>query len=234
MRHRVAGRKLNRNASHRKAMFRNMACSLIRTMRIDEEDEGAPRVAGRIVTTVPKAKELRPIVEKLISLAKRARRIHESAEGLRTDAERNSDAWNQWRQSEQGREWVQITAPALAMRRRAFAELRDALAVDILFDELAERFADRDGGYTRVIRLASVRLGDAGEQAIIEFVGDRDRVSSGRRSAPAVEVAEEPPVADEEEVADEVATTPADAADVTAEGEVSEGGDVDGEEKPEE
>ncbi len=186
MRHRVAGRKLGRNASHRKAMFRNMACSLIRTVRVDEGSEGAPRVAGRIVTTVPKAKELRPVIEKLITLAKRAHRISESAAALGSDAERNSDAWNEWRESERGKEWVRANAPALALRRRAFSELRDSVAVDILFDELAKRFIDRDGGYTRVVQLAAVRLGDAGAQSIIEFVGERDRVKSGRRAAPAV------------------------------------------------
>ena len=62
MRHRVSGRKLGRNASHRKAMFSNMACSLIRTVRVDEADPTRAKVPGRIITTVPKAKELRPIV----------------------------------------------------------------------------------------------------------------------------------------------------------------------------
>ena len=71
MRHRCAGRKLGRNASHRKAMFRNMAVSLIRTLRTEEGAVGAPRVAGRIVTTVAKAKELRPFVERLVTYAKR-------------------------------------------------------------------------------------------------------------------------------------------------------------------
>ena len=149
MRHRVAGRKLGRNASHRKAMFRNMATSLIRTVRIVEGEVGQPKVAGRIITTVPKAKELR--------------------------------------KSDQGRSWVNANASALALRRRAFSELRDDLAVDILFDDLAKRFADRDGGYTRIVRLATVRLGDAGQQALIEFVGERDRTKSKKRAAPAVE-----------------------------------------------
>ena len=63
MRHLVAGRKLGRNASHRKAMFRNMAVSLIKTVRFLEGEQGQPKVAGRIVTTVPKAKELRPRIE---------------------------------------------------------------------------------------------------------------------------------------------------------------------------
>jgi large subunit ribosomal protein L17 len=75
------------------------------------------------------------------------------------------------------------------MRRRAFADLRDDSAVEILFDDLAARFQDRTGGYTRVVRLARVRLGDAGEQALIEFVGTNDRVKSRKRKAPVVEAA---------------------------------------------
>ena len=189
MRHRVAGRKLGRNASHRKAMFRNMAVSLIGTVRIEEGVKGQPKVAGRIVTTVPKAKELRPIVEKLVTMAKKALKISEAAAQFSSTAERGTDAWNAWRKSEQGKNWVNANAASLALRRRAFSELRDTVAVDILFDDLARRFADRDGGYTRIVRLAAVRLGDAGQQAIIEFVGVRDRVKSRKRTAPVVEAA---------------------------------------------
>ncbi len=189
MRHRVAGRKLGRNASHRKAMFRNMAVSLIGTLRIEEGVKGQPKVAGRIVTTVPKAKELRPIVEKLVTMAKKALKISEAAAQFSSTAERGTDAWNAWRKSEQGKNWVNANAASLALRRRAFSELRDTVAVDILFDDLAKRFADRDGGYTRIVRLAAVRLGDAGQQAIIEFVGVRDRVKSRKRTAPVVEAA---------------------------------------------
>jgi len=187
MRHLVAGRKLGRNASHRKAMFRNMAVSLIKTVRIVEGEPGQPKVAGRIVTTVPKAKELRPMIEKLVTLARKARKISADAAQFETDAERGSDAWKAWRDSEKGKNWVTATAPALTMRRRAFAALRDDSAVEILFDDLAERFQDRTGGYTRVVRLARVRLGDAGEQALIEFVGTNDRVKSRKRKAPVVE-----------------------------------------------
>ncbi len=187
MRHMVSGRKLGRNASHRKAMFRNMAVSLIRTVRVIEGEVGQPKVAGRIITTVPKAKELRPIVEKLITMARKAARVSAEAAQFGSDAERGSDAWKAWRESEKGKNWVKANAPALTLRRRAFSELRDDLAVDILFSELAERFIDRDGGYTRVVRLAAVRLGDAGQRALIEFVGVNDRVKSRKRSAPMVE-----------------------------------------------
>ena len=185
MRHRMRGRKLGRNAAHRRSMFRNMASSLIRTVRIDDEDPRKPKVAGRIVTTVPKAKELRPYVEHLVTLARKALPHEEAAEEFATDADRNSPEWRQWRSSDQWQRWNQAIAPAVALRRRAFALLRDKEALDILFDELAERFRDRPGGYTRVVRIAQRRLGDAGEQALIEFVGERDRIRK-RRAAPVV------------------------------------------------
>lgn len=167
-------------------MFRNMACSLIRSVRVDEDDTTRPKVPGRIVTTEPKAKELRPFVEKLVTLARKAAIHAKRAEEFATAAERNSDEWRTWRQSDQWNRWNQAIAPSLAMRRRAFAALRDNEAVDVLFSELAERFTDRPGGYTRVVRLARVRLGDAGKQALIEFVGERDRVKKTARRAPKV------------------------------------------------
>ena len=208
MRHRMRGRKLGRNASHRKAMFRNMACSLIRTVRVDEDDKQKPKVPGRIVTTVAKAKELRPIVEKLITLARKAGIYEDKAGQFATTATRNSDEWKTWRNSEQWIQWAQAVAPAVALRRRAFARLRDHRAVSILFDELAERFQDRPGGYTRVVRLASVRLGDAGQQALIEFVGERDRVPQ-KRKAPVV-TDEAAPENAEESAADSPAVENAD------------------------
>jgi large subunit ribosomal protein L17 len=185
MRHRVKGRTLGRNASHRKAMFRNMAVSLIRTVIADKETAGDAKVSGRIVTTVPKAKELRPFIEKLITLAKRALPHEAAARQFATDAARNSSEWKAWRESEKWRQWAQAKGPAVAARRRAFALLRDKIAVQILFEDLAPRFADREGGYTRVIRLAKPRLGDSGERGLIEFVGVRDR-TKGRRPAPVV------------------------------------------------
>jgi large subunit ribosomal protein L17 len=117
MRHLKAGRTLGRTASHRLAMFRNMTRSLFEH--------------GQITTTLPKAKELRPFVEKLITLAK---------EGT------------------------------LHARRRAAAKLNDKIAVRQLFQDIAPRYHDRIGGYTRVLRLATVRLGDAGQMAVIQLL----------------------------------------------------------------
>ncbi|QDU81726.1 50S ribosomal protein L17 [Polystyrenella longa] len=206
MRHRFRGRKLGRNAPHRKAMFSNMANSLICSLRVDEDAENTPKVQGRIITTVPKAKELRPIIEKLITLAKKAQVHERNAAQYATTAERNTDEWKTWRNSEQWQKWAQAIAPSVTLRRRAFARLRDNLAVDILFNELAERFADRQGGYTRVVRLAEVRLGDSGAQALIEFVGENDRVKS-KRQAPVVEEETTPePKATKEKAAPEASS----------------------------
>lgn len=193
MRHKVKGRKLGRNASHRKAMFRNMACSLIKSVVVDENDPARPKVPGRIVTTIAKAKELRPYLEKLITMARKALPHQERAQGFAATAERNSDAWKSWRESDQWQQWNQAIAPAVALRRRVFSVLRDKQAVSILFDTIAPQYANRPGGYTRVVKLPNVRLGDAGVQALIEFVGDqRDRVKSGRRTGPAPVVTNEP------------------------------------------
>jgi large subunit ribosomal protein L17 len=186
MRHRMKGRKLGRNSSHRKALFKNMAASLILSARPDDDADNTPAVPGRIVTTLAKAKELRPQVEKLVTIARKAR-VHElAAKEYETTAARGTDAWRQWRDGEQWQKWVAAKAPAVAARRRAFAILRNKEAVDILFNELAERFADRDGGYTRIVRLPSRRLGDAAQKAILEFTGERDRPRSLRAKAPVV------------------------------------------------
>ncbi len=189
MRHRISGRTLGRNASHRKAMFRNMATSLIRTVRIDEEDKKKPKVAGRIVTTVAKAKELRPFVEKLITLAKKATQHEADAAQFATSAAKNSEEWKAWRKGDGWKKWVAAIAPAVNYRRRAYAALRDKLAVNILFEELSKQFQDRNGGYTRVVRIARLRLGDAGEQALIEFVGKNDRVRRRSRKGASMPVA---------------------------------------------
>jgi large subunit ribosomal protein L17 len=192
MRHRIKGRILGRNASHRHAMWRNMSTSLILTVRPDEDAKNVPAVKGRIVTTVAKAKELRPYVEKLVTMARHALVHEEEAARFGTAAARNSAEWKTWRDSDQWVKWNQAIAPAINARRKAFALLRDKQALDILFSDLARRFQDRHGGYTRIVKLPTVRLGDGGKQALIEFVGERDRVRVRRTPAPVVKTAEEP------------------------------------------
>ncbi|MEE2789667.1 MAG: 50S ribosomal protein L17 [Myxococcota bacterium] len=136
MRHRKSGRKLGRNSSHRNAMFRNMATSLI-------EEE-------RIETTAAKAKELRSIVEKLITLGRR--------HAVSVVSQASNDSERQKR-----------TAARVAAVRQAGKQVRNRYALQKLFGELAERFVDRPGGYTRVLRLGT-RLGDNAEMAIIELL----------------------------------------------------------------
>lgn len=129
MRHRVGGRKLQRTSSHRAALFRNMAAALVKH--------------EQIMTTTAKAKELRPYVEKLITLAKKG---------------------------------------GLSNRRLAHARLLDETQLRKLFDVLAPRYAERNGGYTRVIK-AGIRASDAAPMAVIELV-DRDPDAKGQDSGP--------------------------------------------------
>lgn len=175
-------------------MFRNMSVSLIRSLRSEDDAPNKPKVPGRIVTTVEKAKELRPMVEKLITMAKKAKLIEDAAEQFTTSADRNTPEWKEWRKSDRWRQWAQAVSPAVALRRRAFAALRDKEALNILFAELGPRFLDRQGGYTRIARLAEFRIGDAGRKAILEFVGERDRVKARKpRQAPVVKQDEPAP-----------------------------------------
>lgn len=176
MRHRRRGRVLGRSPSHRRALLRNLASALFLTERDAEFDENAPKVPGRITTTLHKAKEVRPLVEKCITIAKKAVEAERRSEEFATDAERGSDAWKQWREGDQWQQWVAARAPAVAARRRVLQMIGDKQAVSVLFDVIAERFLDRPGGYTRIVRLATPRLGDAGTQAILELVGKNDRV----------------------------------------------------------
>lgn len=131
MRHGIKGRKLQRKTGHRHALLRNLATALVKH--------------EQITTTTPKAKELRPYVEKLITLAKRG---------------------------------------GLSNRRLAMSRLGDETQLKKLFDVLAERYADREGGYTRVIK-AGYRASDAAPIAIIELV-DRDTDAKGQDSGPAM------------------------------------------------
>ena len=130
MRHRNGLRKLNRTASHRQAMFRNMAVSLLRHEAIK--------------TTLPKAKELRRVVEPLITLGKK---------------------------------------PSLANRRLAFDRLRDRDIVVKIFDELGPRFAARNGGYLRILKMG-FRVGDNAPMAYVELM---DRPEGVATEAPTAE-----------------------------------------------
>jgi large subunit ribosomal protein L17 len=176
MRHKRKGRTLGRNPSHQRALLRNLASALFLTERDAEGEDNAPKTKGRIITTIQKAKEVRPLVERCITLARHALPQQEAAAKLAPDAERHSDQWRAWRKSQQWQEWSQAMAPVVLARRRALQMLGSKQAVKILFTDVAPRFADRDGGYTRVLRLPKPRLGDAGTRAILEFVGKNDRV----------------------------------------------------------
>lgn len=158
-------------------MLKNLASSLILTERETDIDEG-PKVKGRVVTTLHKAKEVRPLVERCVTIARKSLEHSEQAEQYATSADRGSAEWKQWRSSDNWQKWCAARAPVVAAQRRALRLLGDREAVQILFDDIAPRFSDRPGGYTRVLKLAKPRLGDAGEQAILEFVGVRDRLTT--------------------------------------------------------
>lgn len=186
MRHRRKGRILGRSPSHQRALLRNLAAALMLTEQEFEPGEsGAPKVPGRIVTTVAKAKEVRPLVERCITIARHGLVAEQAAAAFATTAERDSAEWKQWRQSDQWQKWAQAMAPAVTARRRVVTLLGDKQATRLLFEKIAPRFADRPGGYTRILKLATPRLGDAGPRAILEFVEE----SSAAKVAPKVEMA---------------------------------------------
>ena len=135
MKHKIKGKKLNRTSSHRKALFKNMAQAIIKH--------------EQIITTLPKAKTMKPIVDKLITLAKKG---------------------------------------SLHAKRQAYSKLRDDKMVTKLFGTLASRYADRTGGYTRILK-AGYRYGDAAAMAVIELV-DRDEDARGLESGPVQNITE--------------------------------------------
>ncbi len=157
-------------------MLRNLASALILTERDAEDEDNQPKVKGRIVTTLPKAKEVRPLVEKCITIARNSLPAEEAAAEHETDAERGSEEWKAWRNSDRWQQWNATMAPAVHARRRCLKLLGDKQAVQVLFADVAPKFEDRPGGYTRILRLAKPRLGDASTRAILEFVGVHDRV----------------------------------------------------------
>lgn len=209
MRHRRRGRKLGRNPKHQRALLRSLASELILTERdsdhllfdkeLNPNAPAPPKIKGRIVTTLAKAKEVRPFVERCVTIAKKAQEPLDAAAKLETQADRRSSEWKAWRESDKYQEWNSTVAPAVAARRRLVQLLGNEEAVELLLEEIAPRFVDRPGGYTRVVELAHPRLGDAGRQAIIEFVGVRDR---------AVQKAERPSFDTEDEGEEEVAESP--------------------------
>jgi len=186
MRHRRKGRVLGRSPSHQRALLRNLASALMLTEREAEAGEaGAPKVAGRIVTTLAKAKEVRPLVERCVTIAKRGLEASGKAREFASTAPRDSAEWKRWRESEAWTQWARAAAPAVKARRRVVQLLGDKQAARILFERIAPRFTDRPGGYTRILKLATPRLGDAGPRAILEFVGSD--VGAARAPAPQVE-----------------------------------------------
>jgi large subunit ribosomal protein L17 len=177
MRHRRKGRVLGRAPAHRKALFSNMVTAIILTEReVTELDPNPPKVPGRIITTLEKAKEIRPMVEKCITIAKKGLIADQKAVEFATTAEKGSEEWKKWRGSEQWQKWAAARSPGVMARRKIYSIVKDRDAVKILFDRIAPRFVDRPGGYTRIMRLATPRLGDNGTRAILEFVGKNDRV----------------------------------------------------------
>jgi large subunit ribosomal protein L17 len=178
MRHKRHGRVLGRSPSHRKALYRNLATALVLTEReTDDLDPNPPKVKGRIVTTLEKAKEIRPLIEKCVTQARKCRSIEMAAAEHGTTAQRQSEEWKRWKSSPQYAQWVAAQAPAVNIRRKLYQTLQSKQAVRLLCGPIAERFADRPGGYTRIMRLAKPRLGDAGTRAILEFVGRNDRTT---------------------------------------------------------
>lgn len=185
MRHRKLGRKLGCSPSHRKALLRNLASALFLTEKEYVFENEKPLQPGQIVTTLPKAKEVRPLVERCITIAKRALPALREAQALEPTAPRNSEAWRAWRHSEKWQEWNQKMAPVVSARRRVLRMIGSKEATQVLFERIAPRFIDRPGGYTRILRLAKPRVGDAGTRAILALVGKNDRPKKKRR-APSV------------------------------------------------
>lgn len=188
-------------------MLRNLASSVFLTERPTDPDldPNIPKVKGRVVTTLQKAKEVRSLVEKCITIARDSLQAKREAERYATSAERNSNEWREWRTGQEWQQWCRAIAPAVAARRRVLRMIGDKQAVRVLFEEIAPRYEDRHGGYTRVLRLAKPRLGDAGTRAVLELVGTHERVREVSQRPAFEEVREEanPP-------AEQVSEQPAD------------------------
>ncbi|MCU0708932.1 MAG: 50S ribosomal protein L17, partial [Pirellula sp.] len=126
MRHLRKGRVLGRSPSHRKALYRNLASAIFLTEReTTEVDANVPKVPGRIITTIEKAKEIRPMVEKCITIARKGLAAEAAAESFATKAERGTEEWKAWRKSENWQKWCQARSPGVTARRRALVMLGD-------------------------------------------------------------------------------------------------------------
>lgn len=157
-------------------MLKNLASALFLSERDAELDNNAPEVKGRIITTIHKAKEVRPLVEKCITIARKSLPGEIAAREFATTAKRGTEPWKVWRNSEDWQKWCAARGPVVTARRRALQLLGNKQAVEVLFSTVAPKFEDRPGGYTRILRLAKPRVGDAGTRAALEFVGKHDRV----------------------------------------------------------
>ncbi|GHT28654.1 50S ribosomal protein L17 [Planctomycetales bacterium] len=188
MRHLRKGRKLGRNPNHQRALLKNLIIAILMTEREDADlDDNTPKVPGRIITTLEKAKEVRPLLEKCVTIAKKAQKYIEDAKEFESKFDRDKLSGKKLRENENWQKWNKTIAPALAARRRALQIIGDKKAVKILFEIVAPRFVDRNGGYTRILKLFKPRLGDAGKRAILEFVGQNARVKQQRAVRPKVE-----------------------------------------------
>ncbi|GHT41116.1 50S ribosomal protein L17 [Planctomycetales bacterium] len=187
MRHLNKGRKLGRNPNHQRALLKNLIISILMTERDAELDANKPKQPGRIITTLPKAKEVRPLLEKCVTIAKKAQKHIKAASALENKATKGSTEWKQWRTSSAWQEWNKAISPAIAARRQVMKLIgNNKEAVRILFEVVAPRFEERNGGYTRILKLFKPRLGDAGRQVLLEFVGNNDRTKK-RSQKPRVE-----------------------------------------------
>ncbi len=195
MRHRISGKQLSRTASHRKAMLRNMAASLIQHETVR--------------TTEPKAKQLRPFVERVITIARQGT-LHARRRVISLLGDRDMV-------DDEG-------------------QFQDKTVVQKLFDEIAPRYANRAGGYTRIIRISDRRIGDSGVQVLLQLVeetsaktedaqrGERRRRRATKRHEAAASVSETQQAPDSEEVPEEQAPqeAPPDRSDQTGDTRKSE------------
>lgn len=156
MRHRIAGYKLGRDTEHREAMWRNMAIALF--------------THGQITTTVPKAKSVRPYVEKLITSARRG----DLASRRRVIKKLGNPLLIDFDPTELDKDDLKLKQSE-GYRINSYREvMHGPRVVKKLFDDIAPRYADRPGGYTRIVRLGKHRIGDGGDLCVLQLVGGDD------------------------------------------------------------